>query len=207
MYLYVVSETGTVDPPVFQKILEDIEGGITLAIDNLPTDMVYLKAGTPLVESASTAGIYRVCKRALSNATQTSTTLLAVKPGHAFKVGDFLNKELSAAASVSTILAITHTSATTDSILVGAAMILATNTVLYQTSSAAATTYTGGPTCILRDTVKIRDLAADVATLYNITAGAIVRGTVVEDAVRTIGHTGFTAKDKATYLSARIRFA
>jgi len=205
MSLQIVRETGTVDPPVFQKILEDIEGGVTIATDNLPTDLVYLKAGVPLV-AGTTSGVYRVCKRALSNSTQASTTLLLVKPGHAFKAGDFLNKELSGAASVSTILSITHTSATTDSILVGAAMVLATNTVLYQTSAANATTYAGSPTAILRDTIRIHDNSAAVTTLQNLVAGAVVRGTVVETATKTIGHTGFTAKDKDSNLTARFRF-
>jgi hypothetical protein len=205
MSLQIVRETGNADPPVFQKILEDIEGGITIATDNLPSDGKYIKAGTPLV-AGSTSGVYRVCKRALSNSTQTTTTLLLVKPGHLFKVGDFLNKELVGTASVSTILAITHTSATTDSILVGAAMILATNTVLYQTSAHNATTYTGSPTCVLRDTVKYRDTAAAVTTLQNITAGAVVRGTVVLAAIRAIGVTDYTAKDKTTNLGARFRF-
>ena len=205
MELYIRKETGTVDPPVFQKILEDIPGGVTIATDNLPTDLKYLKAGTPLV-AGSTAGIYRVCKRGLSNSTQASTTLLKLKPGHPFKVGDFINKELVGAASVSTILAITHTSATTDSVLVGAAMILATNTVLYQTSAANATTYTGSPTALLRDTVVIHDGSKAVSTCYNVSAGAVVRGTVVETATQSIGHTGFTAKDKTTNLTSRFRF-
>ncbi|MFA7121770.1 MAG: hypothetical protein WC277_09870 [Bacilli bacterium] len=206
MELYIRKETGTVDPPVFQKILEDIPGGVTLATDNLPSDLKYLKAGTPLVESTSTSGIYRVCKRGLSNSTQTSTTLLLLKPGHPFKVGDFINKELSGAASVSTILAITHTSATTDSVLVGAAMILATNTVIYQTSAANATTYTGSPTALLRDTVVIHDGTKTVTTCYNVSAGAVVRGTVNQTAVQSIGHTGYTAKDKSTNLTTRFRF-
>lgn len=208
MELYIRKEAGSAENPVFQKILEDIEGGVTLQLAAIPTDLKFIRQGTP-VGASGTLGLYVPCKRAVSLKTHTAMKTLSVYPGHLFKAGDFLAK--STGTTASTIVSITHTSVTTDTILTGTAVgVLATNTVLHQTvtkgvaSATIAQNRKNTPVAVLRDTVTVHDFSKAISTCYNVTAGAVVRGTVKEAVARATG-IGFTAADK-TSLTDRMRF-
>jgi hypothetical protein len=191
--------------PVFLKILEDIPGGITISAKDIPSDVTDLLAGLPLVESATTTGLYNLVKTAKATSTQTANVSITVKRPHLFKVGEFIAKD--GGCTSSTISSVTHTATTTDTIVTGTAIgALATATRLINALTRAASTIAGGrpvkysPSCLLRNNVQVRN--SDLSTIYNATAGAVVRGTVDESALPYY----VTTNDK-TALTARLRFA
>lgn len=83
-------------PIVFDRKIEDIPGGITVAVGDLGGDEV--KAGTP-VGKDSQSGLYHVVKTAKMQATaNNSATEYRVEKGHQFEVGDIITHASSKAA-------------------------------------------------------------------------------------------------------------
>jgi hypothetical protein len=206
MSLYIKTDTETASVPVFLQILSDVPGGVMFQDDRIPSDVTEIKAGTPIFESASTTGLWDFVKTGKSNSTQSAATSIQLTPGtHLFKTGEFLMK--AAGATAATITSITHTSATTDTIVTSVAVgALATATVLVQAAAAAlgATTCDEkfDPTGLLRNTIKVRE--DDYTTLYNVSAGVVIRGTVDETALNT--EKIYLTTAQKTSLTSRIYF-
>ena len=189
--------------PVFKKILEDIPGGVTIITKEIPSNIYELGAGTLLKESSSTGGLFNPVKIGKPTTGQTANVSIKLKPPILFKVGEFIGK--GGTHTASTITSITHTSATTETVVTGTAVgILTTATLVIRNSAAAVTTAARTEKyladSILRDTVKVRD--TDGTTLKNVNAGAVVRGTVDESLLPF-----YVSSDQKTALTARIRFA
>jgi hypothetical protein len=201
--LGVSKKTGVYYDPVFLKILEDIPGGATVKMANIPTNVYELRAGTLLQEDATTAGLFNPIKTAKSTSTQTAATSITVEQTDPdkvlFKVGEYI--AVVGKTTGSTITVITQTAGTTQTIVTGTALgTLATASVVNQVSAAGATTKLYTADSILRDTIRCRE--NDGTTLQNVGAGAVVRGTVDESELPYSVETA----DK-TALTARIRFA
>jgi len=180
--LYVSKETGTVYKPVWLSILEDIPGGITIALGRVPTTTTELKAGTLLIEG-DTTGVYQPVKAVRHNViaqTDTYGTIIYVEAGHLFKIGDYIGRSLAGRPTSSTI-AVVGSNGTGSYITItnsiGSLNLLET---LYEKSAGGANASVNLyiPTCVLKNDVEVRE--ADGTTLYNILASAVVRGTVDE---------------------------
>jgi hypothetical protein len=183
MGLQIVQEVETQYKPLFLKILEDIQGGVTLRTSNLPSDCKEVLAGAILQADTTSLGLYNVVKEARVATAANSGTSYAIRRPHLFKVGDFATFQGMTAAQVATLLSITHTLPQTDTLVFSVVMgTVTTLTVLYSTATAAATATKYAPQFILRDTVQIHDFGAAVTTLQNVTAGACVRCTIRESA-------------------------
>jgi len=200
----VKKTTETAYNPIFLKILEDIPGGVTISVKDIPSDVKEVKAGTLLCESTTTSGLFNPVKVAKSTKTQTANVSITVGPGHLFKVGEYIAKENGYTSS--TISSITHTAATTDTIVTGTAIgALATATKILRCATRSTATsgyrtakYVAG--AILRDNVEVRN--DDLSTIYNVAAGAVVRGTVNESLLPL-----YVLDADKTALTARIRWA
>lgn len=198
MSLDVTSKTGVVYDPVFLKILEDIPGGVTVKTNRMPSTTLQLLKGAMLQEDASTDGLFNVIKTAKSTATQTTGTTYTLDPANLFILGEFV--AIEGKTTGVTITRLTK-AATTMSIGVARNMgTMATATKLIEVAAAAATLKLYTADSILKDTVRVRE--DDQTTLYNVAAGAVVRGTVREAGlpykVETADKTGLTG---------RVRFA
>ena len=133
------SETRGIDP--FDKKLEDIPGGVCVAISDLGTGATEVKAGTPIGKGS--AGLFNVVKQAVIYGAvgNTDVTLNVVK-GHLLKVGNYIFATVGSKNYAITAIDST-TSALYDTITVGTtlAAILAAGDVIYQgVASAGAST-------------------------------------------------------------------
>jgi len=164
---------------VFESILDEIPGGVSLPVtrlDYLTSGKEYLKAGTPVYVDIATR-IGQVCKTTESD-TAIDATHLYVAAGHHFKVGDSItdgsfNRIISAIAASGTA----HDIITAPSGLVGVA-----GTVYFEGYTGAASAYGTGasgymylPNGLTRDDIYIKDGNADVAI--------VKMGTVRDDAL------------------------
>jgi hypothetical protein len=206
--LDVVKDTGVAYHPIFEQILEDIPGGGTIKVSEIPPDMTELLAGTVVAESSSTSGLFNIVKSQKSNKTQTTSTtvtlLRTAKAKGLFKVGEYIG--IYGQATISTVVSVTRTSSTVDTIVVGTALgALATASIVVEGAAAAtvvAVDQTDRYTAIgmIRDNIRVRE--DDLKTLNNINVGIVVRGTVNE----AILPYAVTATTK-TNLTDRMRFA
>ena len=200
MGLHITKTDETVYNPVFLKILEDITGGITIKTDRVPSGTREIKSGALLNADSSTAGLYNLIKTAkLSAAVASDATIMSVYNNHEFKTGEYMT---FAAASGASIVSITASTSTLDVIVIAHQLTtaLAGGSVIYEAlaGGSSAARYTAD--AILRDTVEVRN--ADLTTIQNVTAGAVVRGTVDES-----GLPYFVTDADKTSLTDRIRFA
>lgn len=154
---------------VFITKLEDIPGGVTVAVKDLNATRVY--AGTPL--GMDDNGLCHVVKTAKVVATAASdATTYQVAKGHNFKVGDVL----ASGSKGYLISAIDQSSSDYDVLTVGTTLGAATiGAVLYEGSKAAASgvTFRYAPKCLVGTTFDV--IAGD-----NHLVDGIVRGTVIE---------------------------
>jgi len=162
MNIAITKTTGVEYPPVFQKILEDVAGGVTFDVDDLPTAIEFLEEGVMLTEDCSTDGLYHVCKTLKTYAEiAVSAVSITVLKAHLFVVGDFItNGQVSTA-----ITAIdTTTSALYDTITITATLdateAVPISTVLYQGSSETTNTATAS-------TAAVTDEATETLTVSN----------------------------------------
>jgi len=203
MSLYIKSDTETGAVPVFQKIWDDIRGGVAFQDANIPSDIKEIGMGT-LIATTDTDGLYDFVKTAKSNSTQTAATSIKLVPGgHLFVVGEFIMKETGATAATITVL--THTSASTDTIVTSVALgALATATKVVQAAASAlgATTIDelNDPVGVLRNTIEVRE--CDLTTLYNVTAGVVTRASVIEGNLPN-----YVTASQKTALTSRVQFA
>jgi len=197
MSLYVNKTTGTQYDPVFKQILSDLPGGITLRTGQFRTTTEEARKGTMIAEDATSAGLWNIVKTAkLIHAVASDDTIFYVDPKNELKVGDYVSQAACSGASI----AIITTGTVSDAIVITYQLTtnLASAVLLYGSSTgSSAALYEA--TSLLRDNVRVKDV--DLSTLYNITAGAVVRGTVNESALPF-----FIDTDNKTSLTARIIF-
>jgi len=96
------STDSAVSKIVFHKMIEDIQGGVTISIADY-TDGFILPAGSVIGKGSN--GLFRVLKTAklTADATNTATTY-QVEKGHGFKVGEFLASATGAKAYAITVV-------------------------------------------------------------------------------------------------------
>ena len=218
MSLDILKETEKQYYPIFKSILEDIEGGITIATTDIPTTTLELFEGQALHKNASTAGLYNPVKTATLKRTLGTSALVTIYvyssdipgvPGQNFKVGEWVMIDgRGSAATIASITIGTKTNGVGTDIIIfkagggGLNATIITNTKLQQANNdvttAAAPLYTAN--CLMRDSIRVRK--DDGTTLNNIIVGAVVRGTVNESRMP------FSAPTEAvkTPLTDRIRF-
>ena len=208
MSLEITRETDTAYDPIFINILGEIESGVTLLTDRIPTATTEIKKGALLhaVATAASAGLYRLVKTAkLYVKIDTSAVVtLIVYTNHEFKVGESFGIEGN--HSGATIATITK-GAVTDRIVLTAgggglncACVASGRVLAEKQLGAGVTLLKYSAEAILKDTVKVR--SADGTTLNNVTSGAVVRGAVNESILPYF----VTAYDK-TALTDRVRWA
>ena len=194
MSLQVNKESGVVYDPVFLKIIEDIQGGITVKTDRFPTTTKEIKAGTLLNDGGS--GLWNVIKTVRVTADAASdATILAVNSNHLFKIDEYLYTNLEHAEKIVAV--------TPNTIEIAAALAtggVATGAVLYETATVDTATALYDADAILEDTVEVRDGEGNL--LENLFAGVVVRGTVKENILPY-----FVTDQAKLDLTARIRFA
>jgi hypothetical protein len=166
---------------VFENILEDIPGGVSLftyRLDYTASTKKYLKAGAPVYVNLD-ARTAEVCKTTKS-AVAIDATHLFVPAGHHFVVGnsitDFINNRIISAISAS---GTTH-----DIFTVPSGLVITADTVYAEAASGAASAYAASaasqacaftPNGLIKDDVYIADGNADVSV--------VKMGTVREDAL------------------------
>ena len=178
MNLNKVSETQTY--PIWKKILEDITGGVTVAVADIKSSTSEIKAGT-IVGEGATAGLFHICKAAEVYANAASTTVL-ILTNHEFKVGDFICNGLR-----STAITVIATGDDYDTLTLTAALTVVDGDALYEGTSEGiddadiAAKYTAKG--ITKATVVTRAYYPQddgYVALSNVTASVIVRGTINE---------------------------
>ncbi len=158
---------------VFDKKLEDVPGGVTVAVADLTqTD---LPPGTPV--GKDTNGLYHVVKtaKAQADATNTDTGYKVVK-GHNFKVGDFLSTGTGHKAYA--ITAIDTTNASYDTITVGTTLAVAVTAGDKFIQAAAQAT--GNTSTFMYTPFGLTGTDMDVVAGDNLLVDVIVRGSVKE---------------------------
>jgi hypothetical protein len=171
---------------IFESILEEIPGGVSLDVtrlDNtkvdttLSVDKRYLKAGAPVYVDLTTR-VAEVCKSAWGITGGGATTPRVSKNNH-FKVGDFINDGVTTGL----ISAIDATNADYDIITVNTALLYAAGTKFGEgtvTGSSVALAYT--PNGVVKADTWIADGNADVAV---VTMGS-VRGDALDYPINTL---------------------
>ena len=196
MSLYVSKKTGVAEHPVFLSILEVLTGGVTVKVDSrIPTGLHTLYEGTPLATCA-TVGHYMFIKSAVvATAKAAAATKIYVERPHPFIVGDFIWIEGTIAATATTITAVGTNYLATVLTTYG----VAKKAVVTQAAAANATAPKYHAFALLANSVRVRD--DDGTTSYNVTAGAVVRGTAMTSNFKF----GISASVKGT-LEDRMRF-
>lgn len=177
--MQVTSSSITGAKVIFESILDEIPGGVSLPVadlDNtkvdatLGVDKRWLKAGAPVYVDIA-ARTATLCKSALGITGGGATTPRVSKNNH-FKVGEYLNDGVTS----SLISAIDVTNAGYDIITVGEALLYAAGTKYCEGSaSGTSTALQFTPNGVTKDDVYIADGNADVAV--------VTMGTVREDAL------------------------
>lgn len=205
--LDVVKDDGVQYLNPFINIYEDIPGGGTLKNSEAPSNVTVIGAGTMVAKITATAGVYNIVKTAKSTSTQSSSTshtyVVSDKYKGLFKVGEYIG--IYGQATLSTITSITHTAATTDTIVTGTSIgALATASIIIEGAAAAtvvAVDQTSRYTAIgfIRDVTRVRE--DDLTTLNNVNIGIVVRGSVNESLLPYVLEAG-----NKTALTDRIMF-
>jgi len=199
MSMRVSTETGVTFNPVFLSILEDIQGGVTIATTELPTNIYRLPRGT-LLSTTATSKVYQPVKTGKSTSTQAAATKIYLTQGVSpllFKVGEFIARVGGTTGSTITAIATsTNTVGITTSHAIGA---LTTSSQVMEVAAAGATLKKYTASAILKDTVTVRE--DDGTTLNNVFGSAVVRGSVRQSALPY----SIEAADK-TGLTALLRF-
>lgn len=156
---------------IFETILDEITGGVSLTTAGLPVDGVrkYVPAGTPVSVNVATR-VATVCKSAAALSGSTAKKINVPKL-HFFNVGDLLNDGTTSAA----ITSITSGD-NADVLNVGADLISTEGTVYVEGSeSGTSTALENSPNAITKNSVYIADGNADVAV--------VTMGTIRKDAL------------------------
>jgi len=219
MGLQIIKQTETQYNPVFLAVLEDIQGGVTIGTTRIPTTTKFLHPGTPLAASASSVGLYNIVKTAALKRTLGTSACVTIyvyssslpnSRGQEFKAGEYIMIDgMGSAATIASITIGAKTSGVgTDIIYLTAAggglnSTAVTGTKILEASAAATSGAASAfdADCLLQDAVRVR--LESGYTLQNITASAVVRGTVDESILPYYA----PSEGVKTPLTARIRFA
>lgn len=219
MNLQVSRTSGKQYNPVFLSILEDIQGGVTVKTDRIPSGTKLLFPGTPLNADTTSAGLYNVVKTMKLKRTLGTAALVTIyvyssdlpnKPSHDFIAGEYIMED-GRGTSV-TIASITKGTLTngvgTDIIYLtagsgGLHSTAITGTVIQE--AAAGSLATGAvplylANALMRDTAEVRD--CDGTLLHNVIVGTVIRGSVNE----SILPYAMPTEAVKTPLTSRIRF-
>lgn len=156
---------------IFETILDEITGGISLTTSGLPVDGVrkYVPAGTPVSVNVATR-VANICKSVAALSGSTAKEINVPKL-HFFNVGDLLNDGTTSSA----ITSITS-GADADVLNVEADLIFTEGTVYVEGStSGTSAKLENSPNAITKNSVYIADGNADVAV--------VTMGTIRKDAL------------------------
>lgn len=178
----IVTDSITGKKVIFENILEEIPGGVSLEVvtrlDYTATAKKYLKAGAPVYVDLSTriAELVKTTKSAVA----IDATHLFVAAGHHFKVGDSITDY----AFNRIISAISASGTTHDVITVPSGLVITAGTVYGQAYAGAASAYAASAAtqaCLYTANGLIKD---DVHIAFGNADVAVVKmGTVREDAL------------------------
>jgi len=173
------SETIAARDVVFDLVLEDIPGGVSLDTTRIPADTEWIESGTP-VYYVPTTRVAEVVKTAkiYAEASGGASTPKIVK-GSLFKAGDYIT-DGTIHWVISSLVA---TGANYDTFTLGGSLVTtAADTVLIQGTSAASGTTTAyyTPNGFIKDWVCVGD---GVALYDNADASLVVRGAVRDSAL------------------------
>lgn len=147
-------------PVVFDSILDEIPGGLSLNVTRLDYTTAgkeYLPAGTPVYFVKSTR-VAEVCKSALAIDGGTSTNIRIGK-NHHFKVGDYLNDGTTGAY----ISAVNTSNTAYDVVTVNTALTYAAGTKYQEgTASGSSTALKYTPNGLVKSPAYIKEGNADV---------------------------------------------
>jgi len=184
MSFQLKKETETKENLVFQKIHEDIPGGVLLMAASLKAGTTEVPAGTVIGEDASSPKHWHVVKSVLLHAdAANNATTYQVKKNHQLKVGEIISTKDVASTKGYAITAIDTSNAAYDVLTVGTtlgtAMTAADGVILIQIAAEDTSGGAGVPKyntrfAITRDTVEVS------ASGNNIWVGAVTMGTLVE---------------------------
>lgn len=150
---------------VFENILEDIPGGVSLAVTRLDystSSKKYLKAGAPVYVDISTR-VAQLCKSTKS-VVAIDATHLYVPAGHHFKVGDSITDGLFNRV----ISAISASSSGYDVITVPSGLVITANTAYGEAPAGAGSAFASlayTPNGMIKNDTYIADGNADVSVV------------------------------------------
>jgi len=161
-----------------ELILEDVPGGGTIAISDLPTAQTELKAGTLVAEDSD--GKWHVSKTALVAGALPASgiTTIRVYNNHTFKAGDLLGTASGIGASGVRITTIAASGAGYDVFTISASMsaVIPVSGILIESATSGfpnATAWRYSPTAVTTNTI-------DTNASGNLGCGLVVRGRVRE---------------------------
>ncbi len=208
--MQIVKTAGSVPVLSFIERFEDVQGGASLQIADIPLTgttgyvaITEIPAGTIVGDESPAVGKFHVVKTAKLHADATNiATTYQVKKNHLFKIGDIITTKDAASVKAYAITAIDYSNAGYDILTVGTtlgvALTAANVVVLVQV---AATDATGGLSVQKYEAQAITCDSALVVSGGNCFAAAMVRGTVKEALLPYFVNATLKAN-----ISARIRF-
>lgn len=170
------SKTETRGKLAFESKLEDVPGGVTVAVSDLTQAVV--KAGTPI--GLDQNGLAHVVKVARLQADVTNTaTAYPVLKGHNFKVGDFLTaKTLGKAYAITSI---NTSNPNYDTLNVGTTLGIALTAASGATLMEASAQATGDTSTLKFEPLGLTGHDFDVLAGDNHLVDCVVRGSVKEN--------------------------
>lgn len=178
--MQITSSTDSERNLAVELILEDVPGGGSIAISDLPTTQTELEAGTLVAEDS--AGKWHVSKTAMvvGAVPASGITTIRVQNNHTFKAGDLLGYASGIGASGVRITSIAASGAGHDVITVGSSMsaVLAASGILIE---GATSGFALGSTIAWRySPTAITTNSIDTTASGNPGCGLMVRGRVRE---------------------------
>ena len=175
--MQITTDTITGKKVVFESILDEIPGGVSLEVvtrlDYLTAGKEYLKAGAPVYVDLATR-IAELCKSTQSAVAAEAGKLYVLK-GHHFKAGD----SITDGSFCRIISAIAASGTTHDSITVPSGLVITAGTKYLEATAGQASAYSTSlaytPNGLIKNNVYIKNGNADVAV--------VKMGTVREDAL------------------------
>jgi hypothetical protein len=174
--MQITSSTDTERNLAIELILEDIPGGGSIVLDDLPTAQTELKAGTLVAEDSN--GKWHVSKTAMVQGAVPASgfTTIMVYNNHTLKAGNLIGTASGIGASGVRITSVAASGAGIDVITVGASMscVLPASGILIESSTSGfpnTTAWRYSPTALTTNSI-------DTTASGNSGAGLIVRGRV-----------------------------
>jgi len=174
--MQITSTNDTERNLAIELILEDVPGGGSIILDDLPTAQTELKAGTLVAEDSS--GKWHVSKTAMVMGAVPASgfTTIRVYNNHTLKAGDLIGTASGYGASGVRITTVAASGAGCDVITVGSEMscVLPVSGILIESSTSGfpnTTTFRYSPTAVTTNSI-------DTTASGNPGCGLLVRGRV-----------------------------